>query len=119
MDDEGEVLDVVMQRKRDTNAALKLLRRLLRNQPVEPTRIVTDGGAASYNEKPTARYQAFSMESLPEDELLVNALAMLCPFQPEEKQALLEAQTLGDRRRVLETLISFAMQAGGADEVVQ
>ena len=55
-----------------------------------------------------------------EDELLVNALAMLCPFSPEEKQALLEAPTLADRRQVLETLIAFAMQAGGAaDEVVQ
>ena len=47
VDDEGEVLDLVMQRKRDTDAALKLLRRLLRNQPVEPTRVVTDG-LASY-----------------------------------------------------------------------
>ena len=43
MDDEGEVLDLVMQRERDTGAALKLLRRLFRNQPVEPTAIVTDG----------------------------------------------------------------------------
>jgi putative transposase len=40
---EGEVLDLVMQRERDTGAALKLLRRLFRNQPVEPTAIVTDG----------------------------------------------------------------------------
>lgn len=54
-----------------------------------------------------------------EDELLVNALSMLCPFVPEEKQALLEAQTLADRRHVLETLISFSMQSGGADEVLQ
>src|SRR5665811_370450 len=43
VDDEGEVLDLVMQRERDTGAALKLLRRLLRNQPVEPIAIVTDG----------------------------------------------------------------------------
>lgn len=43
VDDEGEVLDVVVQRRRDTEAALKLLRRLLRNQPVEPEKIVTDG----------------------------------------------------------------------------
>ncbi|MDR3472274.1 MAG: IS6 family transposase [Devosia sp.] len=43
VDDEGEVLDLVMQRNRDTEAALRLLRRLLRNQPVEPTAIVTDG----------------------------------------------------------------------------
>jgi putative transposase len=31
VDDEGEVLDLVMQRHRDTDAALKLLKRLLRN----------------------------------------------------------------------------------------
>ena len=43
VDDEGEVLDLVVQRRRDTEAALKLLRRLLRNQPVEPQLITTDG----------------------------------------------------------------------------
>jgi len=43
VDDEGEVLDLVVQKRRDTDAALKLLRRLLRNQPVEPETIVTDG----------------------------------------------------------------------------
>lgn len=43
VDDEGEVLDLVMQRRRDTNAALKLLKRLLRNQPVDPVSITTDG----------------------------------------------------------------------------
>ena len=43
VDDEGEVLDLVMQRRRDTGAALKLLNRLLRNQPVEPQAIITDG----------------------------------------------------------------------------
>ena len=43
VDDEGEVLDVVVQRRRDTQAALKLLRRLLHNQPVEPQKITTDG----------------------------------------------------------------------------
>ena len=43
VDDEGEVLDLVVQRRRDTGAALVLLKRLLRNQPIEPERIVTDG----------------------------------------------------------------------------
>ena len=43
VDDEGEVLDVLVQRRRDTEAALKLLRRLLHNQPVEPQTITTDG----------------------------------------------------------------------------
>lgn len=47
VDDEGEVLDLVVQRRRDNEAALKLLGRLLRNQPVEPERITTDG-LASY-----------------------------------------------------------------------
>ncbi len=47
VDDEGEVLDLVVQRRRDTEAALKLLGRLLRNQSVEPERITTDG-LASY-----------------------------------------------------------------------
>jgi len=47
VDDEGEVLDLIAQRRRDTQAALKRLGRLLRNQPVEPERITTDG-LASY-----------------------------------------------------------------------
>ena len=48
VDDEGEVLDLVVQRRRDTDAALKLLRHLLHNQPVEPQTITTDG-LASYD----------------------------------------------------------------------
>src|SRR5690606_18311707 len=47
VDDEGEVLDVIVQRRRDTEVALRLLRRLLRNQPVEPESITADG-LASY-----------------------------------------------------------------------
>jgi transposase-like protein len=47
VDDEGEVLDLVVQKRRHTGAALKLLQRLLRNQRVEPESIVTDG-LASY-----------------------------------------------------------------------
>lgn len=54
-----------------------------------------------------------------EDELMINALSMLCPFAPEEKQALLEAPDLPARRRVLEALIAFAVQSGGEDEVLQ
>jgi len=46
VDDEGEVLDVIVQRRRDTDTALKLLKRLLRNQPVEPESITTDGLAS-------------------------------------------------------------------------
>src|SRR6201991_5069889 len=43
VDDEGEVMDMIVQKQRDTRAALRLLRRLLRNQHVEPEVIVTDG----------------------------------------------------------------------------
>ncbi len=51
-----------------------------------------------------------------DDEMLVNILAMLCPFAPEEKQALLEAPTLPERRRILQTLITFALQRQGMGE---
>lgn len=43
VDDEGEVLDLVVPRRRGTEAALRLLGRLLHNQPVEPETITTDG----------------------------------------------------------------------------
>jgi transposase-like protein len=43
VDDEGEVMNLVVQKQRDTAAALRLLRRLLRNQRVEPETITTDG----------------------------------------------------------------------------
>jgi transposase-like protein len=42
VDDEGEVLDVLVQKRRNRGAALKLLRRLLRNTGVHPEAIITD-----------------------------------------------------------------------------
>ena len=42
---------------------------------------------------------------------LVNALAMMCPFQPSEKQALLEALSLGDRANVMVALLEMALVA--------
>ena len=42
VDDEGTVLDIVVQRRRNTKAATRLLRKLLKNQGLKPTRIVTD-----------------------------------------------------------------------------
>lgn len=50
-----------------------------------------------------------------EDELLINSLSMLCPFQPEDKQALLEAPSLETRRETLFTLIEFALSGGDGD----
>ena len=40
--DEGEVLDIFIQRRRDKAAALKLLRKLLKKQEFVPTAIITD-----------------------------------------------------------------------------
>ena len=42
VDDEGEVLDVLVEKRRNKAAALKLLRRLLRNQGIHPETITTD-----------------------------------------------------------------------------
>jgi transposase-like protein len=47
VDDEGEVLDMLVQKRRNTDAAYKLLRRLLKNQGVHPQTVTTDG-LASY-----------------------------------------------------------------------
>ncbi|MEX0286059.1 MAG: LON peptidase substrate-binding domain-containing protein [Paracoccaceae bacterium] len=54
-----------------------------------------------------------------EDELLINSLSMLLEFDPEEKQALLEAPCLQTRRETLVTLIEFCLRGGSADEVLQ
>jgi putative transposase len=43
VDDEGEVLDMIMQSRRDAAAAMKLLKRLLWRQRVKPEWVVTDG----------------------------------------------------------------------------
>jgi putative transposase len=48
VDDEGEVLDILVQKRRNKAAALKLLRKLLRNQGVHPETITTDK-LASYS----------------------------------------------------------------------
>ncbi len=47
VDQEGEVLDVLVQKRRNKRAALKFLRKLLRKQGYAPDEIVTDG-LASY-----------------------------------------------------------------------
>jgi len=68
-----------------------------------------------------ARNLSTDWESLQEaeDELLINSLSMLCPFDPEDKQALLEAPSLPTRRETLVTLIEFALRGGNSEEVMQ
>ncbi|WP_417250240.1 LON peptidase substrate-binding domain-containing protein [Celeribacter sp.] len=52
-----------------------------------------------------------------DDEMLINSLAMLCPFEPEDKQALLESPTLPTRRETLITLMEFALMGGTGKEM--
>ncbi len=54
-----------------------------------------------------------------EDELLVNSLSMLCPFEPDDKQALLEAPSLQTRRETLVMLMEFSLRSGGDENVLQ
>src|SRR5689334_4452113 len=42
VDDEGEVLDMLVQRRRDTRSALRLMRKLLRKQGFAPKILVSD-----------------------------------------------------------------------------
>ena len=54
-----------------------------------------------------------------DDEMLINSLSMLCPFEPEDRQALLEAPSLSTRRETLVTLLEFALRGGAGEEVMQ
>ncbi len=54
-----------------------------------------------------------------EDELLINSLSMMLDFEPEDKQALLEAPSLPTRRETLVTLIEYRLRGGGQREAMQ
>ena len=54
-----------------------------------------------------------------DDELLINSLSMLLGFEPEDKQALLEAPSLSTRRETLVTLLEYALRSGDETEILQ
>ncbi|HKL56191.1 MAG TPA: LON peptidase substrate-binding domain-containing protein [Roseovarius sp.] len=54
-----------------------------------------------------------------EDELLINSLSMLLGFEPEDKQALLEAPSLSTRRETLVTLIEYTLRGGDDEGIMQ
>ena len=55
-----------------------------------------------------------------DNELLINSLSMLLGFEPEDKQALLEAPSLSTRRETLVTLIEYALRKGdGTEDILQ
>jgi Lon protease-like protein len=51
-----------------------------------------------------------------EDAMLINTMSMMCPFTPEEKQALLETQTVMRRSETLITLMEFALRENSAPQ---
>ena len=44
---------------------------------------------------------------------------MLLDFDPEDKQALLEAPCLSTRRETLVTLIEYSLRGGDSEEIMQ
>jgi Lon protease-like protein len=54
-----------------------------------------------------------------DDELLINSLSMILGFEPEDKQALLEAPSLSTRRETLVTLLEYALRGGSDEELMQ
>jgi uncharacterized protein len=46
------------------------------------------------------------------DQMLVNSLAMMCPFEPREKQALLECTDFAEQSDMLITLLEMAVHEG-------
>ena len=54
-----------------------------------------------------------------DQEVLINSLSILCPFEPVEKQALLEAPSLTIRRKTLAMLIESVLRGGNAEARLQ
>ena len=52
------------------------------------------------------------------DEQLVNSMAMICPFEPVEKQALLEAVTLSERGGVMTAILQMYAPMPALDDTV-
>ncbi len=46
-------------------------------------------------------------------------LAMICPFEPQEKQALLEAPTLAERGKLMSALMEMAILSRGGSEAAR
>src|SRR6195256_6722684 len=73
VDHEGEVLDILVQRRRDKRAALRLLRKLLKKQGFVPKLLVTDRlgsyGAAFRQLRLTCRHEQGRVEEQPRGKL--------------------------------------------------
>jgi hypothetical protein len=68
----------------------------------------------SYGDAYQVAFDVEQMASL-SSSVLVNGMAMSLPFRPAEKQALLEAPTLAERRRLVLDLLKMDLGAGRAE----
>jgi Lon protease-like protein len=72
------------------------------------------GGLRCYLKQHKIEADWSSIERAPA-EVLINSLAMICPFDVAEKQGLLEAPTLCERAKMLIALIEMAAANGGTE----
>ena len=59
-----------------------------------------------------------AIEGSPDDRL-VTTLAMFCPFEPQEKQALLESTSLSERAAILIALLEMGSRGGGQGDTAK
>lgn len=81
---------------------------LVASEDAEVDRARLSGGLKNYFKVHGLSCDWKAIETTP-DERLVNSLAMICPFAPSEKQALLEAPDLPERGKLLIALIEMAI----------
>ena len=73
-------------------------------------------GLRSYFDRHQIKAEWNAISSVP-GERLITSIAMVCPFEPSEKQALLEAPDLEARARLLTAIVEMAVldQSGGGE----
>ena len=80
---------------------------------IDRTRLLA--GLKRYLERAGMKADWSAIEQAPSGPL-VTTLAMVCPFEPSEKQALLEAKTLPDRAKLMTALMEIALSSQGGGE---
>jgi uncharacterized protein len=68
-------------------------------------------GLRGYFEKHQIKADWDAINTVP-GERLITSIAMVCPFEPSEKQALLEARDLDERATLLTTIVEMAVMDG-------
>ena len=76
---------------------------------IDRTRLMA--GLKRYLERAGMKADWSAIEQAPSGPL-VTTLAMVCPFEPNEKQALLEAKTLPERAKLMTALMEIALRLG-------